>query len=113
VAHPELFGGGDCIALQGHSLAKVGVHAERQNPLLRHKLIVALEGGEMKIFKPNDNYLLILNMGNNKGIMAKNNWVWDGWVSFLLKDYIDRRFMKRYQVSGELSEPLLNGFLEN
>jgi len=63
VAHPELFGGGDCIALRGHSLAKVGVHVVRQNPLLKHNLLVALEGGRMKTFRPNDNYMLILNLG--------------------------------------------------
>lgn len=109
IAHPEVFGGGDCINLQGYSLAKVGVHAVRQNPLLKHNLMVALEGGRMKIFNPNDDYMLILNLGNNKGVLKKRNWVWDGWFSFFLKDYIDRRFMSKFQVSGELTEPLFNG----
>lgn len=108
VVYPELFGGGDCIELQGYSLAKVGVHAVRQNPLLKRNLMAALEGGRMEVFVPKEDYMLILNMGNNKGILKKNDWVWNGWLSFLLKDYIDRRFMKKFQVSGELEEPVMS-----
>jgi hypothetical protein len=43
-------------------------------------------------------------MGNGKGIFWKKNWVWDGGLAFLLKDYIDRSFMKKFQVSGERDE---------
>ena len=52
VAHPDIFGGGDCASLEGHALAKVGVYAVRQNPILFHNLKVALEGGEMISFMP-------------------------------------------------------------
>jgi NADH dehydrogenase FAD-containing subunit len=104
VAYPEIFGGGDCINLQGHDLAKVGVYAVRENPILYHNLRVALEGGTMKRFAPQKNFLLIFNMGNGKGIYWKKHWVWDGRLAFLLKDYIDRSFMKKFQVSGERKE---------
>jgi hypothetical protein len=43
-------------------------------------------------------------MGNGKGIFWKKNWVWQGRLAFFLKDYIDRKFMKTFQVSGELTE---------
>lgn len=105
VGHPELFGGGDCIEMEGYSLARVGVHAVRQNPLLKHNLMAALEGGQMKPFVPKEDYMLILNMGDNRGILKKNDLVLNGRLSFLLKDYIDRRFMRKFQVSGELDEP--------
>jgi NADH dehydrogenase FAD-containing subunit len=97
-------GGGDCISLQGHNLAKVGVYAVRENPILYHNLRVALEGGTMKSFIPQKAFLLIFNMGDGKGIYWKKNWVWDGRSAFLLKDYIDRSFMKKFQVSGERDE---------
>ena len=103
-AYPEIFGGGDCISLDGHPLARVGVYAVRENPVLYTNLLAALEGGEMKIFKPQKSYLLIFNMGDGRGIFWRNNWVWEGRLAFLLKDYIDRRFMRRFQVSGELNE---------
>jgi NADH dehydrogenase FAD-containing subunit len=104
VAYPEIFGGGDCISLEGHTLAKVGVYAVRQNPILYHNLLAALEGGEMLAFKPQKDFLLIFNMGDGKGIFWKRNWVWESRLAFLLKDYIDRKFMRKFQVSGELNE---------
>jgi NADH dehydrogenase FAD-containing subunit len=104
VAYPDLFGGGDCISIEGRQLAKVGVYAVRENPILYHNLIVALEGGTMNAFSPQSHYLLIFNMGNGKGIYWKNGWVWEGRLAFLLKDYIDRKFMRKFQLSGELDE---------
>ena len=103
-AYPEIFGGGDCIALEGVRLAKVGVYAVRQNPILFHNLMTVLEGGSLRPFIPQMDFLAILNMGYGRGILWRKGWVWEGRLAFLLKDYIDRSFMKRFQVSGELEE---------
>ena len=104
VAHANIFGGGDCVSLEGRALAKVGVYAVRENPILFNNILVALEGGEMMTFSPQPRYLLIFNMGNGRGLFWKNNWIWEGRLAFLLKDYIDRRFMRKFQVSGEREE---------
>ncbi len=101
VAHPEIFGGGDCISLEGNPLDKVGVYAWRENPILFHNLLAALEGKEMKAFKPQKEYLLILNLGNGKGVFHRRGWVWSGRLAFRIKDAIDRKFMRTFQVSGE------------
>lgn len=104
VAHPDMLGGGDCISLVERPLPKVGVYAMRQNPLLFQNLAAALDGGAMKPFTPQSYFLLIFNMGNGKGIYWKRNCVWGGRLAFLLKDYLDRSFMKTFQVSGERDE---------
>ncbi len=104
VAAPDVFGGGDCISLEGMSLAKVGVYAVRENPILYGNLLAALEGGSLLTFKPQKDFLLIFNMGDGRGIYWKRNWVWDGRLAFRLKDYLDRKFMRTFQVSGELNE---------
>jgi NADH dehydrogenase FAD-containing subunit len=101
VAHSEIFGGGDCISVAGHQLSKVGVYAVRQNLILFSNLLAALEGRQMDIFRPQKDYMLILNMGDGRGILWKKTFVWEGRLSFLLKNMIDRRFMKKFQVSGE------------
>jgi len=44
-------------------------------------------------------------LGDGRGLAAKRGFVCGGWPAFMLKDFIDRRFMARFQVSGELSEP--------
>ena len=104
VAHPEMFGGGDCVSFADRPLAKVGVYAVRQNPILLHNLLAALEGREMKAFVPQKDYMLIFNMGNGRGILWKKNFLWEGRLAFLLKDYIDRKFMRKFQVAGESNE---------
>ncbi len=104
IARPELFGGGDCVEFKGHSLAKVGVYAVRENPILHYNLMAVLDGRRLEAFDPGGSYMLIMNMGNGKGIAWKNNWVIEGRISFLLKNYIDKRFMRKFQTSGELQE---------
>jgi NADH dehydrogenase FAD-containing subunit len=101
---PTIFGGGDCISFQDHPLSKVGVYAVKQNPVLYHNLIAALEGGKMEPFTPQREYMLIFNMGDGRGILWKKDRVWQGKFAFILKNYIDRRFMRKFQVSGELDE---------
>ncbi len=104
VEYPEIFGGGDCISFRDHPLDKVGVHAVRQNPILYHNLMAALEGGKMERFKPGDIYLLLFNLGDGRAIYWRNNWVWEGRLAFIFKNYLDKKFMRRYQVSGECKE---------
>jgi NADH dehydrogenase FAD-containing subunit len=104
VAHSGIFGGGDCIRFEKRPLAKVGVYAVRQNPILYNNLLVALEGGELQAFQPQDTYLLIYNLGNGTGIFYHGKWVWKGRLIFYLKDYIDCKFMRKFQVSGEKAE---------
>ena len=105
VDHPHLFGGGDCISFQPRPLDKVGVYAVRQNPILFHNLLASLEGGSLMPFQPQSDYLLIFNLGNGKGIFWRKNCVWHGRLAFILKNYIDRKFMRKFQISGELQEP--------
>jgi len=99
-----MFGGGDCIYFQPQPLDKVGVFAVRQNPILLANLMAALEGRSLKPFEPGGAYLLIFNMGDGRGIFWKKNLIFDGRLAFWLKDYIDRRFMRKFQISGELEE---------
>jgi hypothetical protein len=42
--HLILVGGGDCINFQDSPLEKVGVYAVRQNPVLLHNLMAAMDG---------------------------------------------------------------------
>jgi hypothetical protein len=43
-------------------------------------------------------------MGDGRGILWKKNRAWEGRLALLFKDHIGRRFMRRFQVSGELYE---------
>jgi NADH dehydrogenase FAD-containing subunit len=95
--YPEMFGGGDCIYFKDQPLDKVGVYAVRQNPVLYHNLMAALDGEPLQVFSPGGDYLLIFNMGGGKGVLRKKWLTFDGRIAFLIKDYIDRKFMKKFQ----------------
>jgi NADH dehydrogenase FAD-containing subunit len=97
--HPEIFGGGDCIHFYPQPLDKVGVYAVRENPVLCHNLMASLEGKADKLegFYPGPDYLLIFNLGGGKGVLKKHNIIFSGRLAFRIKDYIDRRFIKRFQ----------------
>lgn len=100
-AYPEIFGGGDCISFEKRPLDKVGVYAVRQNPVLYANLLAALEDKSLQAFQPQETYLLIYNLGNGIGIFYRGQRVYKGRLIFYLKDYIDRKFMRKFQVSGE------------
>jgi NADH dehydrogenase FAD-containing subunit len=104
VAHPEVFGGGDCIDLEGSSLAKVGVYAVRQNRILFQNLLAVLDGGPLQEFRPQRRFLLILNLGDGTGLLHRANVTVRGKMFFRLKDYIDQKFMRNFQLSGERDE---------
>ena len=95
--HPEIFGGGDCISFGPSPLDKVGVYAVRQNQVLFDNLLAALEMRELRRFSPGGGYLRILNLGQGIGVLQKGSFSFRGRSAFLLKDLIDRRFMRRFQ----------------
>ncbi|MGA6924582.1 MAG: FAD-dependent oxidoreductase [Desulfosarcina sp.] len=95
--HPDIFGGGDCIYFQDQPLDKVGVYAVRQNPVLFHNLMARLDGSDLKPFVPGGDYLLIFNLGGGVGVLKKGWLTFGGRLAFVIKDYIDRKFMKEFQ----------------
>jgi len=97
VKYPEIFGGGDCIYFEDQPLDKVGVYAVRENPVLLNNLMASLEGNSLEELDPGPEYLLIFNIGGGLGVLKKNSIVFGGRVAFMIKDYIDRKFIKKFQ----------------
>ncbi len=96
-AHPEMFGGGDCIYFKENPLDKVGVYAVRQNPILLNNLLAFIDGAPLQSFAPGGDYLLIFNLGGGTGVLRKNWLLFGGRLAFVIKDIIDRRFMRKFQ----------------
>jgi NADH dehydrogenase FAD-containing subunit len=95
--HPDIFGGGDCIFFQDRPLDKVGVYAVRENPVLYHNMVAMLEGKALTPFNPGGDYLLIFNLGGGVGVLKKRWLEFGGRPAFIVKDYIDRKFMREFQ----------------
>ncbi|UCF67291.1 MAG: FAD-dependent oxidoreductase [Acidobacteriota bacterium] len=97
VAHPGLFGVGDAITLKGRPLARVGVYAVRQAPILLRNLLSYASGGDLDRFEPQRRFLLILNLGDGHGLMLYGGIVLQGRWVFRIKDWLDRRFVRSHQ----------------
>jgi NADH dehydrogenase FAD-containing subunit len=106
VADPRVFAGGDCIALQGRELAKVGVYAVREAPVLCHNLLATLQGRPLRRFRPQRRFLLILNLGDGTGLLTWGPFSWHSRLAFWLKDRIDRAFLRAYQVPLYPGQPV-------
>ena len=99
LGHDEVFAVGDCAAwTAGPGLAKAGVYAVRQGPVLAHNLIARLRGGRLRAYRPQRDFLSLLNLGDGGAIGTKWGVSVEGRVMFALKDWIDRRFVRRFQV---------------
>ena len=104
--HDELFAVGDCASLEGHpGLAKAGVYAVRQGPVLIHNLRARLGGGPFRPYRPQSDFLSLLNLGDGHAIASKWGLSAEGRAVFALKDWIDRRFMRRFQVLAPDGDP--------
>jgi len=97
VRYNNIFGGGDCICFENEPLAKVGVYAVRQNPVLYRNLMARLECKELTKFSPGGQYLLIYNLGDGDGLLSKWFITFSGKLAFLIKDYIDRKFITTFR----------------
>ena len=93
---PAVFGGGDCVAFEDRPLAKIGVYAVREAPILFHNLLATLAGGEagaLRPFKPQRHFLQILNVGDGTALAVRHGLFWHGRAAFWVKDFLDRRFL--------------------
>ncbi len=105
-AHPRIFAAGDCAALDGLDLAKVGVHAVKQGPTLRSNLdrtLGALVDGravprptDLKTFRAYPLTPLILSTGTPDGLWTAGPlWAAHPWL-LRLKHWVDRRWIRPY-----------------
>lgn len=103
----RIFAAGDCATLTGYEdLAKVGVHAVKQGPVLRRNLErslrqIRLEGkpagrDSLTAFRPYPATPLILSTGIPEGIWTTGSVWWSGASALRLKHWIDRRWMQTY-----------------
>jgi NADH dehydrogenase FAD-containing subunit len=101
VGDPRVLAAGDCATLVDRpELAKAGVYAVREAPVLWRSLAAALGGGEPPRYEPQSSFLALVNTGDGRALLRWGRLVAHGRWAWWLKDWIDRRFMRRYQRLG-------------
>jgi NADH dehydrogenase FAD-containing subunit len=100
IADPRVFAGGDCAALDGWDLPKLGVFGVRQAACIHANLLASLAGNPLVGYRPQRRYLSILNLGDGTGLSTWGPRWWHGRSSLWLKEWLDRRFLHRYRRRG-------------
>lgn len=97
IADQRVFAGGDCAAMEGFDLPKLGVFGVRQAAYIHANLLASLEGQPLTEYEPQKRYLAILNLGDGTALSTWGPLWWNGRCSMWLKDFIDRRFLEGYR----------------
>lgn len=92
--HTNIFAVGDCASLEGHTLPKIGVYAIRQAPVLFDNIVAQLDRTPTRQFTPQRQFLSIVTLGDGNALATRGSRWWFGRLAFLLKDWIDRRFLR-------------------
>jgi selenide, water dikinase len=106
VSDTRIFAAGDVAAMVGHPLEKAGVFAVRQAGPLTANLRANVRGQTLVAYRPQRKWLALISTGNRYAVASRGSLGFAGGWVWRWKDWIDRRFMRRFSdLPGTPREP--------
>jgi len=97
----DVFAVGDSGTIVDNPTPKAGVFAVRQAPVLWQNIQNQLAGEPLVSYHPQRGFMKILNTGDGKALLEYKGLSFHGRWCWSLKAWIDKRFIKHYQIAGE------------
>ena len=108
VSHPQVFACGDIAHLQHQERPKAGVFAVREGVTLSANLRRSILGKPLKRFTAQQRFLVMMGTGDCRAVATRGSFVVAGAWVWRWKDWIDRRFMARFNELPLMPEPVHN-----
>jgi selenide, water dikinase len=113
---PLIYAAGDIASMVNYKLEKAGVFAVRMGRPLTDNLRRAVAGEALQNYRPQTSWLALISTGD-KHAVASRSWLgFDGDAVWRWKDWIDRRFMRKFSEFPEMdksSAPAASSTLPN
>jgi selenide,water dikinase len=104
IGHDDVFAAGDTIAFDPEPIPRSGVYSVRAGPVLADNIRAALTGRRLRLYRPQRDALYIVATGEPYAIATRNGITVEGAWVWRWKDWIDRRFMRRFNELPEMAE---------
>jgi selenide, water dikinase len=99
----SVFATGDVATMIAHPREKAGVYAVRQGPRLAANLRRALAEKQLRRAVPQRRGLALIGTGDKRAVASRGPFAAYGASWWQLKDWIDRRWMRRYRELPEMA----------
>ncbi len=98
LSHAAVFAAGDCAAMEAAPRPKAGVWAVRAGVVLAENLRRSVRGQPLKAWRPQREGLVIMGLGEGRGLAWRNGVALWGRPIWRWKDWIDRNWMRRFSL---------------